>query len=212
MNARLYDRLAATVSILLLAALGLFTFYLAQVAERDRTRARPSQVAPGQPDYYVDRLALMTMTARGDPAYRIEARKLVHVPSDDTTTFESPVMVTLDPARPRVRVTAQQGRLFNPTPTREQEAHLSGNVQLVRDATANAAALNAVTEFAIVLPDQDIVRTDRPVSIRLGAHQLEGTGMELNNRTRQLRLDSKVRAVLQPPAPAAGAAAGQVAR
>lgn len=211
MNARLYDRIAATVSIVLLGALGLFTFYLAQVAERDRARSGPVQSDPGQPDYYVDRLALMTMTERGEPAYRIEARKLVHVPSDDTINFESPVMVTLDPSRPRIRVTAQQGKLFNPTPTREQEAHLSGHVQLTRDAAPNTAALSADTEFAVVLPDQDIVKTDRPVRIRLGAHQLDGTGMELNNRTRQLRLDSQVRAVLQPPAPA-GAAAVPVPR
>jgi lipopolysaccharide export system protein LptC len=58
----------------------------------------------------------------------------------------------------------------------------------------------ATTDFAIVLADQDIVLTDRPVNIIMGGNRLAGTGMELNSRTRQLRLDSSVQAVLQAPA------------
>ena len=104
-------------------------------------------------------------------------------------------MVSLDPARPRVTITANRGKLLQGG----VEAHLSGDVVVTRGATANAAPMVASTPYAIVLPDEDIVRTDRPVTVVQGGNRLTGVGMELNNRTRQLRVDSQVRAVLEPP-------------
>lgn len=195
MNGRSLDRIAAIVSLLLLTGLGLFTFYLSQVAERE-LRPRPADRPPSsEPDYFVERLAMLTMNETGEPAFRLEARQLRHYPHDDTADFEEPVMVSLDPERPRVTITANRGRLLQGG----GEAHLSGDVVVTRAATARAAPLVAETQFAIVLPDEDIVRTDRPVSVLQGGSRLTGVGMELNNRTRQLRVDSTVRAVIQPP-------------
>lgn len=195
MKSRSLDRIAAVVSLLLLSTLGLFTFYLSQVANRD-TGARPARpVASSEPDYFVERLALLTMNERGEPSFRLEARQLQHFPADDSTEFEQPVMVSLDPSRPRVTVTADRGRLEQGS----EAAHLTGNVVVTRAATASAAPMKAETEYAVVLPDEDIVRTDQPVTVVQGGSQLTGIGMELNNRTRQLRVDSRVRAVIQPP-------------
>lgn len=199
MNARLRDRLAAAVSIVLLAALSLFTLYLAQRAARDRERPAAAAPAAGEPDYFVDRMALLTMNDAGAPAYRLQASSLLHFPADDSTRFEAPVMVSLDPSRPRVTVTADRGQLLNRASRRDQEVQLSGRVNVVREARKDSAELVAVTDFAIVLPNADIVRTDRPITITHGPHRLRGVGMELDNKARQLRLDSKVRATFEPP-------------
>ena len=199
MNARLRDRLAAAVSIALLAALSLFTLYLAQRAARDRERPAAAAPAAGEPDYFVDRMALLTMNDAGAPAYRLQAGSLIHFPADDSTQFEAPVMVSLDPSRPRVTVTADRGQLLNWASRRDQEVQLSGRVNVVREARKDSAELVAVTDFAIVLPNADIVRTDRPITITHGPHRLQGVGMELDNKARQLRLDSKVRATFEPP-------------
>jgi lipopolysaccharide export system protein LptC len=207
MQSRLYDRIAAALSLVLLVALGLFSFYLSQVAEREQASRSAPRPASTEPDYFVERLALLTMDERGQPAYRLEAKQLQHFSQDDTTVFESPVMVSLDPARPRVTVTARRGRMLDGG----EEAHLQGDVQVTRAGTANAAPLLAETEFAVVLPSQDIVRTDRPVTVVQGPNRLSGVGMELNNRTRQLRLDSRVSTVWQPPPESAGAEPGQPA-
>jgi lipopolysaccharide export system protein LptC len=88
-----------------------------------------------------------------------------------------------------------------------EEARLSGNVVLTRAATERAAPMKVETEYAVVYPDEDIVRTDWPVAVIQGGQQLNGVGMELNNRTRQLRVDSQVRVVVPPPAPPAAAPA-----
>jgi lipopolysaccharide export system protein LptC len=203
MDTRLKDRIAAVVSMLLLTALGLFTFYLSEVADRDRSRQETRPAAATGPDYFVERLAVLGMTALGEPSFRLEAQQLQHFPADDTSEFEEPVMVSLDPDRPRITVTADRGRLTSGG----TEAHMSGNVIVTRAAAAGAAPMRADTDYAIVIPDRDIVRTDWPVTIVQGANRLTGVGMELDNRTRQLKVDSQVRAVWQAPSPAAAPAA-----
>ena len=203
MKARSLDRIAAVVSVVLLGALGLFTFYLAQVSDGGESARAPRTVAPDRPDYFVERMALLTMNDQGDPAYRLEASQLQHFPQDDVADFEDPVMVSLDPGRPRVTITANRGRLIQGG----EEARLSGNVVVTRAATEKTAPMKVETEYAVVLPDEDIVRTGWPVTVIQGGQQLNGVGMELNNRTRQLRVDSQVRVVVPPPAaaPAGGA-------
>jgi len=207
LHSRLHDKIAAVISLVLLVALGLFTFYLARVSEREQASRAVPRTASNEPDYFVERLALLTMNERGEPAFRLEATRLQHFPLDEVTVFEAPVMVSLDPARPRLTVTARQGRM---TPGGE-EAHLQGGVVVTRAASAGAAALRAETEYAVVLPEQDIVRTNQAVTIVQGGNRLTGVGMELNNRTRQLRLDSRVSVVLAPPqaAPVPPAPAGR---
>ncbi len=204
MNSRLKDRIAAGLSLVLLTALGLFTYYLSEVARRDRTRQEARPVAAVGPDYFVERLALLGMNALGEPSFRLEARELQHFPADDTTEFEEPVMVSLDPSRPRVTVTADRGRLTSGG----DEAHMSGNVIVTRAATPGGAPMRADTDYAVVIPDRDIVRTDWPVTIVQGTSRLTGVGMELDNRTRRLQVDSQVRATWLAPSQAAPPPAG----
>lgn len=200
MKARSLDRIAAVVSVLLLGALGLFTFYLAQISTVDGGSRATRPAPPDRPDYFVERMALLTMNDQGEPSYRLEASQLQHFPEDDVADFQDPVMVSLDPASPRITLTANRGRLIQGG----EEARLSGNVVLTRAATDRAAPMKVETEYAVVYPDEDIVRTDWPVAVIQGGQQLNGVGMELNNRTRQLRVDSQVRVVVPPPAPPAG--------
>jgi len=201
MTARTRERLAAALSVLLLGALGLFTLYLAQRAARERERPPPRPPAAGEPDYFVERLALLTLRDDGAPAYRLQASRYIHFPADDSARFESPVVVSLDPGRPRVTITARQGEVKQQGNRREQEIHLSGDVKVVRDARAGTSDLVALTDYAVVVPDTDVVRTDRPITVTQGGHRIDAVGMELDNRARRLRLDSKVRATLAPPAP-----------
>lgn len=195
-KAQLQERAAAAMSLILLTTLALFTYYLSQIAERDMARAPRAKVVSNDPDYFVENLGLLTMNARGEPSLRIEARTMKHLPADDVIVFESPVLVSLDPQQPRVTIVADHGRAIHGS----DETHLSGNVVLTRAAVGDRPPMAATTDFAIVLPQQDIVLTDRPVTVIMGGNRLAGTGMELNSRTRQLRLDSSVRAVLRAPA------------
>ena len=65
MSPRLFDRLAAAASILILVGLGMLSYFLAQQAER---LARPStpRALTHEPDYFVDSLRLLKANAAGD--------------------------------------------------------------------------------------------------------------------------------------------------
>ena len=193
MSARLFDRLAAAASILILVGLGMLSYFLAQQAER---LARPNtpRAVSHDPDYYVDRLRLLKANAAGDPAVRIEAVRMRHFPDDMTIEFDAPHIVTLTADRPAIRVDADRGR----SPETGEKADLSGNVRIVRDADGTNPPLVVLTEAATVLLEEKVVVTDQPVDIRMGPNTLAGTGMRLDSETRQLQVDSRVKGRIEP--------------
>ena len=206
MSARLFDRLAAAASLVVLVALGLLSYFLAQQAER---MARPSEprAMTHEPDYFVDRLLLLKANASGDPAVRIEAVQMRHFPDDLTIEFDQPHVVTLTDNRPAIRITAREGR----APDSGEKTHLSGDVRIVRDANADGPAVVVLTQAATVLLEEKVVLTDQPVEIEMGPNRLTGIGMRMDSQSRQLQVDSRVRGHIAPRDGAPGAPPGQPA-
>ncbi len=193
MSARLFDRLAAVASMLILIGLGMLSYFLAQQADR---LARPNTPRPitHEPDYFVDRMTLLKANAAGEPSVRIEAVRMRHFPDDLTIEFDAPRVVTLTDNRPVIRISADSGR----APDTGEKTDLTGNVRIVREASASEAELVALTDAATVLIERKIVVTDRPVDIRTGPNRLTGIGMQLDSQTRQLRVDSRVKGLIAP--------------
>jgi lipopolysaccharide export system protein LptC len=192
-SARLFDRLAAAASILILVGLGMLSYFLAQQAER---LARPStpRALTHEPDYFVDRLRLLKANAVGDPAVRIEAVRMRHFPDDLMIEFDQPRIVTLTDNRPAIRVTAERGK----SPDTGEKTHLFGNVRIRRDADGRNPPLLVLTEQATVLLEEKVVQTDQPVDIHMGPNRLTGVGMRLDSQSRQLQVDSQVRGHIAP--------------
>lgn len=188
MNARAYDRLAAAVSLILLLSLAAGTYYLAELADRFIKPER-SGLAPNLPDAFAEGVVLLRLNEQGTPVFRMSADRMEHFGDSDTTTYVNPRMVTLDPARPRITVTALRGT----SNKGNEETRLEGKVQLDRPGTATDPPMRVRTEFAIVLTESEIAHTDRPVVITRGDSTLTGTGMEFNNRARTLRIDADAR-------------------
>ena len=193
MSARLFDRLAAAASILILVGLGMLSYFLAQQAER---LARPNlpRAVTHEPDYFVDRLRLLKANAAGDPAVRIEAVRMRHFPDDLTIEFDEPRVVTLTDDRPAIRVTADRGR----SPDTGEKTDLFGNVRVLRDPDGDKPPLLVLTEQATVLLEEKVVLTDQPVDIRMGPNRLAGVGMRLDSQSRQLQVDSRVKGHIAP--------------
>lgn len=193
MNARLFDRLAAAASIMILVGLGMLSYFLAQQAER---LARPSTPRPAthEPDYFVEQLRLLKANAAGDPAVRVEASYMRHYPDDRTIEFDEPHVVTLTDDRPAIRVTARSGR----SPDTGEKTDLIGNVRIIRDETPDAPKLVVLTSTATVVFDEKVVWSDAPVRVELGGDLLTGIGMRLDSQTRQLQVDSRVRGLIAP--------------
>lgn len=194
MRARRRDRIAALFSVLALAALAAFTAFLAERSGLDDDAGRQPR-ATDEPDYYVERFSLTRLDERGDPTFRMSAQRLEHYPADDSSVITRPVLVSLDPGRPRVTLSAERGRARG----RSDETLLEGDVVLTRAATAGSAALRLSTDAVVLYNGREIARTDRPVRIEQGASVLTGVGMEFNNPARTLQLFGSVRGLWVGP-------------
>ncbi len=196
MKARLQDRLAAGLSVALLVGLAAGTYYFAQKSLRD-TGIAAARPPAGEPDYFVEGAVFTRFDARGEPAFRVSARRIEHFPDDRVAAYEEPQMVSLDPARPRVELRAERGRSTDDL----AETMLAGKVVMVRGASPSEPALTIRSERVTVHHETGVARTDQPVRVERGASVLTGVGMEFNNAARSLRVDSRVRLTWQPPPP-----------
>lgn len=194
MRSRLYDQFAAGISLVLLGILAVVTYYLAEMAGRDPNVGRQRRVTH-EPDYFVERFALTRLDANGQPSFSLTAKRLVHFPDDDSTEYLQPMLVSLDPNKPRVTLRADRGM----STSEGVETHLHDNVVLTRAATAGSPELTVKTEYILLLSDEDIARTDRFVRIENGESVLTGIGMEFNNAARQLDVRSNVKGVWFTP-------------
>jgi lipopolysaccharide export system protein LptC len=59
--------------------------------------------------------------------------------------------------------------------------------------------MTLTTTFLHVIPDKDLVMTDREVTLTHGNSTVNSVGLEFNNKTRQLKLLSNVKGQLQTP-------------
>lgn len=192
---RQYDRLAAGLSIALLAGLAGLSYYLAELSGR-MERTVGAHAPAHEPDYFVEGLALTRLNPSGQPVFRMSADRMVHFPDDDSSEFQNPLLVSLDPARPLVTLRAERGRATSGG----EQTHLYDAVRLTRAAAGGRPPLQVDTDYVLLLPQQDIARTDHPVRITQGDSSLTGVGMEFDNAARVLKVQSRVQGVWAPPA------------
>lgn len=73
------------------------------------------------------------------------------------------------------------------------QVQLYDKVEMDRPASAAGEHLNMKSEYLLVLPDEDVMKTHLPVEIKSGGNLLNGVGMVANQATRELHLAHQVR-------------------
>lgn len=194
-----YKRTAHRWRLLGVMIIGVFlafgSFWLLQVMERDDGDARLGGPM-NEPDYIVENFSFVRMTEEGKPSYVVSGKRLAHQQQGDVSEVEQPVVQGLTPGRPRTTVVANRGRIYH----QEHRVDLLGNVDIQRPATPTSEALRVRTQALTVLPDEEIMKTDKPIEMQLGAATIRGTGMVANNATQKLHLASRGQIVYPPRA------------
>lgn len=184
------------LAIMMIATFGAFgSFWLVQVMEGEDADGRLGG-PQDEPDYIVENFSFVRMTPEGKPSYVVSGKRMAHTPLGDVSQVEAPVMQEMTPGRPRMTIVANRARIHH----QEHRVELLGNVDIQRPATPDSEALRVQTQALTVLPDEEILKTDQPIRMQLGAATATGTGLVANNATQQLRVASRGQIVYPPRA------------
>lgn len=187
-------RFGMIVMLVFSTVLVLASFWVLEVMRRSSEETYP-QGQRVDPDYFIDVFTFLRLSRTGKAEYSIAGKRLIHNPVDDTHAVQLPVVDSLSADRPPMKAVAQRG-IVNAD---NSQVHLYDDVHIDRPASATASNFHLSSTYLLILPDEDIMQTDRAVEITMGKSILRGTGMVANNATRQLELASNVRATFQPP-------------
>lgn len=180
-----------------LIALALGSFWLFEVVRRASEDAFPAPQRK-EPDFYVENFDFVKVVkASGKVQYHIAGEKLVHHPVDDSYSVVAPVVSKLDEGQPPLKVRSERAVINSDY----SEVHMYDNVHINRPKSPQNEAMQLITDYLLVLPDEDAMKTPNPVEITYGASKLTGTGMYTNNATREFHLMNNVHGTYQAPKP-----------
>jgi lipopolysaccharide export system protein LptC len=187
------DRLVTWTPVALLLLLAALTWWL-----ESKVQAPAARVDGGSrhdPDTYIEGFAAARMNPDGTKRYELKGKRLVHYPDDNSTELQAPQLVYFNYAQAPVTVKADMAQIARGG----DDVYFSGNVQVVRSAFRSNPELGVLTTYLHVMPEQELARTDKVVTIVEGNSTASSVGLEFDNKTRQLRLLSQVKARYETP-------------
>jgi len=189
------DRLIAWSPVFLLGAFSALTYWL------------NAQVQPGgaafdgsgrhDTDLYIEDFKAVSLDPQGHIRQSITARIARHFPDNDTTEFEAPLITFSEPGKPPISITADRGMITGD----QQNAYFTGKVKGIREAAAGERDQGRIivsSEYLHVLPKEDKIETDKPVTISEPRGIINATGMEFDNKAKTFKFKSRVSGQLQP--------------
>ncbi|MFO1317339.1 MAG: LPS export ABC transporter periplasmic protein LptC [Burkholderiales bacterium] len=196
----LVDRLTAWTPVLLLGSLAALTYWLDSQVQPPAPRRDGSE--RHDPDIFVEGFRAVSLDAQGRPKQSIAGKRALHFGDDLTTEITEPMLAQTDADKPALRVTARLGTLTGD----RKSVTFTGGVRAVREAgptspgEAPAGPVVVTTEYLHVIPDDEVARTDKAVTIEEPRGIIHAVGLELDHKARTLKLKSGVRGTMQPQA------------
>lgn len=175
-------------SLIVLALLAALTLWI------DRIVVPPGPKRDGSarhdPDYIVTNFSIHRTAPDGSLRYTLSGIDMRHYPDNDTTDVLKPVFYEFPTGKPAIKATGERGQI---SPNGEN-VYFMDNVKVVRAATPQKGELTLQTEFLHAIPDQGILKTDKPVTILQAPKTvIHATGMELDNKAHILTLKGRVK-------------------
>lgn len=176
--------------LLLMLTLALLSFWLERLV---REEPQPQAQRRHDPDYTIERFALIEYSRDGVPVSTLSAAKMVHFPDDDSTELLTPRAVQTKPGQPRLTLSADRGTLSQ----NGSELLLYDNALMLRDGLAGEPGGELRSSFLHLISARALVRSDREVQINEQGRSIVARGMEYDNLSGQLELHSQVRGTFE---------------
>lgn len=186
------SRLVTWTPLLLLAGLGALTTWLNRTVQSGAPRAGVDLTSP---DVKVEDLVAIKYNPDGTRRYHLTAKRFEHRADEDSTQLIDPVLTQYHPDDTEMSVRSHHAWVSQDA----NEVIFTGDVLIERGADAQSGPVRLSTSFLKVYPDDGIARTDKEVVITGDNGTLRGVGLEFNNHTRQMRLESRVRGQFKNP-------------
>ncbi|RMX04268.1 LPS export ABC transporter periplasmic protein LptC [Corticibacter populi] len=194
------DKLSVYLPMIAMAVLALGTFWLARSVPP--TVQDAPQRAPGsEPDYQLFDFVIRNYTPGGAMSSEIMGDVARHRPDTDTLEVE----------QVRIRAIGDDGRLTTAsadTGTSNadgSELSLHGNAVVIQHALGALPRQEFRGEELQVWPEQERVRSDKPVVLLRGQDRMTGDQLDYDKRQQRMDLSGRVRSTIQP-APSAPSA------
>ncbi len=147
-----------------------------------------------EPDYYMTQFEATALNLNGKPAHKLYADKMQHYPDDDSATLDKPHLMLFRSEEEFWDIRAETGLVSNGGAS----LFLQGEVIIMRVNATHSPPLQLYTSDLTVRPDDKIVETAAPVTIKDGRGVTTAVGMWADLNQRQVKLLSNVRGVYEP--------------
>ncbi len=178
----------------LMIALALGSFWLLEVMRRAINDVTP-KAARTEPDFYVENFNYVKLSPSGQAQYHFSGARLTHNPQDDSYDIQQPVVSNISPGQAPMTMRSERAHVNSDN----SEVRMYENVHIDRPASAQSGHLHITSDYMLLLPDDEIMKTDKAVVITLDQSRLTGVGMFANNATREFSLASNVHGTYQAP-------------
>jgi lipopolysaccharide export system protein LptC len=181
--------------LLLMGILTLITFYLVE-KNTPQEKSTLERVRLHEPDYTIKEGTLSALNEVGNTKYRVIGKKLIHYDDDASIDILTPRMRLFQTDKAPVTVKADTGHLDGDLTIMD----LYDNAEIFRPAQAatetQPASLRmlASSSYFKVFINDDIIETDRPLSLEQGMSIMNSTaGGTFYNVDQSMKLSGQVR-------------------
>jgi len=181
--------------LLLMGLLTLVTFYLVE-KNTPQEKSTQERVRLHEPDYTIKDGSLSALNELGSTKYRVLGKKLIHYDDDASIDILTPRMRLFQADKAPVTVKADTGHLDGDLTIMD----LYDNAEIFRPAQAatetQPASLRmlASSSYFKVFINDDIIETDRPITLEQGMSIMNSTaGGTFNNVDQSMKLSGQVK-------------------
>jgi lipopolysaccharide export system protein LptC len=182
-----------TFPIIVLAVLAGLSFWLQSTVDQGETK-RDGKLRH-DPDATAENYIVRRFDQHGQIKYRLTGPYFVHFPDDDSSELKLPILTSYRTDGSQVIVTGDHAKVT----AKGEVVYLWDNVVITRPATPDRQEMVARMPDLTAQPDAGIAFTGSPVEITQGQSWVTGVGMNLDNNTSTLVLQSQVRGLYIRP-------------
>lgn len=181
--------------LILMGTLTLVTFWLVK-KNTPAEKSAIERVRLHEPDYTITNGALTALNESGNTKYRVLGKKVIHYDDDASIDIDAPRIRLFPPEKSPVTVKADKGHLDGDLTILD----LMNNAEIFRPPQAATSTeperprMLARSSYFKVLINDDIIKTDKPITLEQGVSIMNSTeGGVFNNIEQSMVLSGQVK-------------------